>query len=348
MPPNKTFQNYLTHKHNHNCQFKNINEKVITNIIDKLAPKTSCGFDGISSKLLKTIKITLTTPITLIINQMLNSGIFPEAKDCKNNTHIQKDDETFFTNYRPISLLPAISKIFEKVIFKQLYLFYQEKKLLYKAQYGFRTEHSTELAALELVDRIIVEMDKKNTHINIFLDLSKVFDTLDHNILLEKLQYYGINGVAHKLMASYITNRKEYVEINGNKSDLLSITTGVPQGSILGPLLFIIYINDNANASKLFDFIIYAGDTTLSTTTEIVIKETNNKNIESKINMELAGINDWIKTNKLSMNINKCKCMIFRSFRKKVNNVKMKMNNTTINRVNEFSFLGLTIDENLT
>ncbi len=149
-------------------------------------------------------------------------------------------------------------------------------------------------------------------------------------------------------MASYITNRKQYVEINGNKSDLLTITTGVPQGSILGPLLFIIYINDIANASKLFDFIIYADDTTLSTTIEILIKETNNINIESKINMELANINDLLKTSKLSINKNKCKYMIFHTFRKKVNNVKTKMNNTTINRVNEFNFLGLTMDENLT
>ncbi len=149
-------------------------------------------------------------------------------------------------------------------------------------------------------------------------------------------------------MASYIMNRKQYVEINGNKSALLTITTGVPQGYILGPLLFIMYINDIPNASKLFDFIIYADDTTLSTTIEIVIKERNNINIELKINMELVGINEWLKTNKLSININKSKYMIFHTFRKKVNNVKIKMNNTTINRVNEFNFLGLTIDENLT
>ncbi len=143
MPPNKTFQNYLTNKHNHNFQFKNINEEVITNIIDKLSPKTSCEFDGISSKLLKTIKITSINPITQIINKMLNSGIFPDKlKIVKIIPIYKKEYETLFTNYRPISLLPAISKIFEKVIFKQLYLFYQEKKLLYEAQYGFRTEHS--------------------------------------------------------------------------------------------------------------------------------------------------------------------------------------------------------------
>ncbi len=196
--------------------------------------------------------------------------------------------------------MPAISKIFEKVIFKQLYQFFQEKKMLYNAQYGFQPEHSTEFASLELVDRVIVEMDKINTPINIFLDLSKAFDTLDHKMLLEKLKHYGITGVVYKLMESYIINRKQYVEIDGTKSELLNITTGVPQGSILGPLLFIIYIDDIASSSNLFEFIIYADDTTLSTTLEIIVRNTNNTDVETYINKELSGISDWLKINKLN------------------------------------------------
>ncbi len=124
-------------------------------------------------------------------------------------------------------------------------------------------EHSTEYAALELIDRGIIEIDKKNTPINVFLDLSKAFDTINYAILLEKLKYYGIDGIALKLMERYMTNRTQYMEIDGVKSDLLNLSTGVPQGSILGPLLFIIYINDIANTSKLCDFIIYVDDTTL-------------------------------------------------------------------------------------
>ncbi len=132
-------------------------------------------------------------------------------------------------------------------------------------------------------------MDKKHTPINIFLDLSKAFDTLENTILLEKLKHYGIAGVAYKLMESYITNRKQYVKIDGTKSKLLTISTGVPQGSILGPLLF---INDIANSSNLFDFIIYADDTTLLTTLEIIIRDKNNTDIETNIDMELASISD--------------------------------------------------------
>ncbi len=162
MPSTKTRQSYLTGTYNNNVQFKNIKDEIILLIVDKRAPKTSCGFDGISSKTIKTIKAALIKPITLIINQMLTTGIFPDKlKIAKIIPLHKKDEETLFTNYRPISLLPAISKIFEKVIFKQLYNFCQEKKLLYNAQHGFRTDYSTELAALELIDRVIVEMDKK-------------------------------------------------------------------------------------------------------------------------------------------------------------------------------------------
>ncbi len=133
---------------------------------------------------------------------------------------------------------------------------------MYNAQYGFRTEYSTEYAALELVDRIMTEMDKSNTPVNIFRDLSKAFDTLDHKILLNKLNYYGINGVSLKLMQSYLTDQKQYVEFNDTCSEMSTLTTSVPQGSILGLLLFIIYINDIAQASELFDFMIYADNTT--------------------------------------------------------------------------------------
>ncbi len=134
--------------------------------------------------------------------------------------------------------------------------------------------------------------------------------------------------------------------MNGIKSDMLSITTGVPQGSALGPHLFIIYINDIANSSNIFNFIIYADDTTLSTTLEIVIQDTNNIDIETGLNMELEGINDWLKLNKLSLSIDKCKYMISHT-PQKVDPFKLIIDDTTIKRVFEFNFLGLTINENL-
>ncbi len=237
---------------------------------------------------------------------MIN-GMFPDKSKISKMIPIhKKDDEKLFTNYRPISLFPSISKIFEKVIFNQTYKYFQNQKLFYNAQHGFRTEHSSEYAALDLIDRVITEMDNDKIPFNIFLDLSKAFDTLDHTILLDKLEYYGIDGAAHRLFESYLKDRKQYVDIDGASSEIQPIITGVPQdSSILGSLLFIIYINDISFASNLFKFIIYADGTTLETTIEIVINKSQNTSAEKIINIELDLINDWLKCNKLSLNIGK-------------------------------------------
>ena len=180
-------------------------------------------------------------------------------------------------------------------------------------------------------------MDRNEIPFSIFLDLSKAFDTLDHSILLQKLNHYGIDGKALQLCESYLTNRTQYVEINGVKSGELPITTGVPQGSILGPLFFIIYINDFSFASKAFTFISYADDTTLSST---VSNFTNTPNTDANclINQELFKINEWLEINKLSLNIAKTKYMLFHMHNKKVNTLTPKIINTIIEKVEEFFF----------
>ena len=279
---------------------------------------------------------------------MLNTGIFPDKlKIAKVSPIFKKDDETLFTNYRPISILPTLSKVFEKVIFKQLYQYFQDKKLFYSAQYGFREGHSTELAALELVDRITLDMDRMNTPISIFLDLSKAFDTLNHEILLDKLNYYGVGGVAQQLMKSYLCNRHQFVEIENTQSETLPLTTGVPQGSILGPLLFLIYINDISQASKHFKFIIYADDTNLNTNLELVTKQSRGSDMSTVINLDLKEISDWLACNKLSLNVKKTKYMIFHKPQKRIPSLKLILNDTNIDRVSNFDFLGITLNEHL-
>ena len=175
------------------------------------------------------------------------------------------------SNYRPISLLPSISKISEKLICKQLSTYINEHKRLYDSQYGFRAGHSTELASIELIDRITLDLDKGKIPISNFLDLSKAFVTLDHVILLQKLNHYGIKSVELICFKDYLQNRTQYVSFDKTNSEMYHISTGVPQGSILGPLLFIIYINDLFNASKLFKMIIYADDTTLYSTLDVLV-----------------------------------------------------------------------------
>ena len=180
-----------------------------------------------------------------------------------------------------------ISKVIEKIIYTQLSLYFESNKLFSYSQYGFRPNHSTEQATLELTDRIISAMDNNDVPIGVFLDLSKAFDTIDHDILLTKLEHYGVDGIPLQLLHNYLTNRKQYVKLNEVNSDILPINTGVPQGSILGPLLFIIYINDFVRASDFFYFICYADDTTLFSTLNKFVNA-QNINPDTIINIELA------------------------------------------------------------
>ncbi len=341
-PQNKHFKNYLKTKHRCTFEFREIQSDELEKIIDSLKAKTSSGWDGISTKLLKSIKATLILPLTIIVNQMLKTGTFPDKlKIARIIPLYKKNDSSLFTNYRPISLLPAISKVFEKVIFLQLYDYFHVNKLFYNHQYGFREGHSTEFAAIEVIDRITQQMDNGETPFNVYLDLSKAFDTLDHNILMEKLKHYGVRNT---LIENYLSNRQQYVEIEGKKSAMSTIMTGVPQGSILGPLLFIIYMNDISFASDLFNAIIYADDSTLNGTLS-AFNTNGNNNVN--INQELNKVSDWLKVNKLSLNVSKTKCMVFHTPQKQIANLSLEIDGVAIEQVSEFNFLGILISEHL-
>ena len=191
-------------------------------------------------------------------------------------------------------------------------------------------------------------MDKNDIPINVFLDLSKAFDTIDHNILQNKLAYYGLNGSALQLFISYLQNRKQFTEIEQINSDSLPITIGVPQGSVLGPLLFIIYINDFSQASQLFNFVMYANDTTLSTSLNSLSETTlDNKSIETIINKEPCNINEWLNSNKLLLSKSKTKYMVLHMPNKRIPAHTLKIDDVYIDRVDEFNFLGFTLDTNL-
>ena len=345
---NKNYGNYLNKDIHSSFTFMNIDEDVINKIIYNLPPKSSSGCDGISTKLLKVIAPVIIKPLTLLINQVLNTGTFPDKlKIAKVIPIFKKGDQSLFENYRPISLLPAISKVLEKIIALQLSSYFEKNKLLFDNQYGFRPKHSTEHAALELIDRITNKMDTNEIPLNIFIDLSKAFDTIDHSILLNKLKYYGLKGSTLNLFQSYLSNRKQYIEIEDTTSTILPIQVGVPQGSILGPILFIIYVNDLPQCSNTFDFIMYADDTTLSSTIYSFSDINSNASADSLINAEIGKVIEWLKINKLSLNKNKSKYMTFHMPKKQIQHLTLKIDGINIEKVEEFNFLGLTMDTNL-
>ena len=342
-PVNKTFKEYLKPFESNKFTFCEITEDMTLKLISQLNNKHSYGYDNFSTNLLKKLAPLLSAPLTLIINQSLHNGIFPEKlKIGKIIPIFKKGSKNLIENYRPISLLPSISKIFERVIFDQLSNHFSSNKYFYDRQYGFRKSHSTEYATLEFINKIISYMDSGNTPIAMYLDLSKAFDTIDHNILLHKLNYYGIENNNLSLFKSYLQNRQQYVELqNQYSSQYIPINIGIPQGSILGPLLFIIYINDFHLSTNFFDFILYADDTCL------INSFRHNKS--SIINKELQNVYQWLSANKLSINTIKTKFMIFHNYQKNISNSipLIKVNNQIIERVKNFNLLGININEHL-
>ena len=269
--------------------------------INKLKNRNSSGVDEISNKLLKAIGTELSKPLTIILYQCLLTGLFPDLlKIAKVKPLFKHGDACQLNSYRPISLLPTMSKVFEKVIYSQLYTYFSENNLLSEQQYGFRAQHSTELAFVKLVDNIIKQMDSVHhvkTLVTIFCDLPKAFACLNYNIFLSKMEYYGVSRTSLALVKSYLTNRYQYVQFESCKSEHLGNKTGIPQGYILGPLFFSILINDIVNSSIKFSFLMYADDTTI----DFNLEDFPAINKEQEISRELEKLNIWFQLNKLTL-----------------------------------------------
>ena len=338
----KTYSDFMPAA-NHNAMFlAPTTSSEVKSIIMKLKLK-SPGWDGITANVLKQTCTKFTDALACIINLSFAQGIFPqEMKTAKVIPVYKGEDETIMGNYRPVSILPMFSKVFERLMYDRLISFIDEHNILYKYQFGFRQGHGTDLALITLIDKISREVDEGNNVLGVFLDFTKAFDTVDHQILLNKLELYGVRGVAHKWITNYLKDRKQYVCLNEIKSNLCAVTCGVPQGSILGPLLYLIYVNDIVNISSVIP-ILFADDT------NIFLTGKNIGNLMGQMNQELSKLVEWVNVNKLSLNISKTKYMIF-SNRNVIQdgNLNLLINNVKLKRVNQTKFLGVIIDSKLT
>ena len=346
----RSYSYYLKKHINSIFSFSMVDTKTVEKMLKDFKPKTSKGLDGISMKMIKHVGDHIVGPITLLINQSLMTNVFPsKLKIAKIMPLLKKPNIFTPDNFRPISLLPCISKIIEKCVFKQIFEYFEENKLLYSSQYGYRKNHSTETACLELIDKLYKQLDDNQSPFCVFIDLSKAFDTINHNILIAKLKYYGFDQSALSWLKSYLADRKQFVEVDGYKSETNFIKTGVPQGSTLGPLLFIIYMNDINSVSDSLSSILFADDTSLNSTISL-FQSRDSRDLSFKINSELFKVTDWLRANKLSLNAKKTKFMQFRYSQMNPTSLpklSLKMDGVVIDKVDTFNFLGLTISETL-
>ena len=291
------------------------------------------GDDLINNIIVKASKKEVVKVLTYLINRSFDEGAFPNSlKKAKVIPLHKEGPKTDENNYRPISLLTVWSKIFERVMYNRMYNFLEHFSLLYSKQFGFRAKHSTIDALVELTEKL--RYSKYQKKMTFFLDLKKAFDTLDHNVLLDKIEKYGIRGNCLKWLHSYLTNRMQRVEANGTTSKWKEIKYGVPQGSILGPLLFLIYINDLPLACKSLDVILFADDTNLTAL---------NCDIED-IEEDLHSLNNWLNANRLALNRKKSVQM---NIGKTASITEFCLSDCVIDAKTVCKYLGILVDNKL-
>jgi hypothetical protein len=338
------FTEFLKDKNNITLFLKPVNEDEVKSMISNMATSKACGPNSIPTQILKTNFEFLVSPLKHIINLSFTEGCFPQLLKLAEVCPIfKKKDKNKCENYRPISLLSNLSKLFERAMHTRTYEFLESHHIFSDLQFGFRKKHSTNHALLDIFEKIKQNLDTKFFTCGVFIDLEKAFDTVNHEILVKKLEFYGIRGISNQWFSSYLTNRQQRVKLDGCKSSYLNITCGVPQGSILGPLLFLIYINDMKNSVKNSILHHFADDTNL------LCSATDEKNLKKKMNEDLRLIYIWLCANRLSLNVDKTEFIVFRPLRNKPDNrFTLKLNRITLYESSKIKYLGLILDKTLT
>ena len=321
----------------------------IIQTIGSLKLDSAPGIDNLNSRIFKLSKRELSCPISHIVNSSFKAGIFPDILKCAKVIPILKNgDKLNIDNYRPISLLSTLSKIIEKVVKKRLSKYLQENNIISNNQFGFREGMGTTDAIAEVTSVIYDNVDKRKKCLAVFLDLAKAFDTVSHDKLLQRLGNVGFRGITLGWFTSYLTNRKQIITVNNTNSKPEYLQYGVPQGTVLGPILFLIYINNLSNlVGKTISF---ADDT-------VVIFEGYNWNETFSVaNEGINEVHEWLDNSLLSLNINKTKYLTFSNNSKGQPHLSHRLtihdcdrntqhcNCTTLKRAQQVQYLGITID----
>lgn len=318
----------------------------IIKIIRSLRSNNSLGYDGISVKIVKDVAAIIALPLCYIFNLSTVCGVFPN----KLKTSIVKPifktgDKNNIDNYRPVAILTVFSKIYEKIIYQCVYTFFEKHNLFAPCQYGFRKNKCINMAIYNFLNRVLTNIDRRASTVAMFMDMSKAFDRVDHKILLKKMYAYGVRGNVYELMQSYLAERSQITEISRinpatcleetYRSESRTARFGVPQGSILGPLLFLIYINDLPLITN-YEMTLFADDSTILFTGD-------KSDLETNINKSLRIIIQWLQFNNLKINLGKTKVMNFRQRTKKIP-LNISYMGTNIQETDVTKFLGLYVD----
>ena len=342
---NKGAREILQRKTDKSFQLDLVTSNFVKIQLQNLKTNKAIGLDKISARLLKDSADIMAPSLQALINKSCLQGKFPNSwKSAKVIALFKSGDKSSCDNYRPISILPTISKIIERAVHQQFYDFLQVNNLLFKDQFGFRNKMSTTSALLKFTDSLLESMDEGRVSGVVYLDLRKAFDTVDHSLLLLKLTEYGVSKACLKWFRSYLSQRSQQTSVGDALSSKRSVTIGVPQGSVLGPLLFLVFINNLPLSVKYSNKILFADDTA------IYCSRKNCNEIQNKMNEDLALVKKWLNDNRLTLNVTKSKFVLVggKQQLKRFQDLSLKIEEDELSRESSYNYLGITINENMT